>query len=124
MKTTTPFFAGFHHILFGRAPRSAQQQLQDQAQKLRRASLSQLAKLFEPSIPPAQLATHRNQSRCCFPLPITFWAFLSQTRAPAFSCRESCAKRQGWYAAHKHSILDSNTGAYYKARRRLERARL
>jgi len=124
MKTSTPFFPGFHHILFGRAPRSAQQKLHDQTEKLRRASLSQLAKLFVTSIPPAQLATQGKQRSRCFPLAITFWAFLSQTLNPGSSCRESLRKIQGGYAAHKLSLPDSNTGAYCKARRRLDPAKL
>ncbi len=120
MRNSTPFFAGFHQILFGRPPRSARKDLQAQVEALRGASLCQLAKLFEPWVPPAQLAPTQKQRRRCFPVAVTFWAFLSQSLNPDSSCRETLRKVQGWCAAHKLGVPDSNTGAYCKARKRLD----
>jgi hypothetical protein len=119
MKTATPFFPGFHHILFGRRRRSALQQLEAQADAFRRASLCQLATLFEAWISPAELAPTAGQRRRCFPPAVLFWAFLSQVLSPGSACRETLRKVQGWCAAHKLPIPDSNTGGYCKARRRL-----
>ena len=124
MRNPTPFFAGFHHILFGRPPRSAQKRLEAQLEALRGASLCQLAKLFETWVPPAELAAQHKQRRRRFPVAVTFWAFLSQTLSPDSPCRETLRKVQGWCAAHKLSVPDSNTGAYCKARKRLDRQKL
>jgi len=120
MNTSTPFFPGFHHILFGRPGRSAQEKLQAQAEALRRASLCQLAKLFEASVPSGQLATQANQRRRCYPLAVTFWAFLSQTLNPGSPCRETVRKVQAWCAARKLPMPDTNTGGYCKARQRID----
>ena len=120
MNTSTPFFAGFHHILFGRPARSAQEKLQAQAEALRRASLCQLAKLFAPWVPPGQLAPQGKQRRRRFPMAVTFWAFLSQTLNPGSPCRETVRKVQAWCAARKIPMPDTNTGGYCKARQRLD----
>jgi hypothetical protein len=124
MRNPNPFFPGFHRLLFGRPSRSAKQRLHAQAEALRRASLCQLAKLFEPWVPPAQLASAQKQRRRCFPVAVTFWAFLSQCLSPDSPCRETLRKVQGWCAAHKLSVPDSNTGAYCKARKRLDAQKL
>lgn len=124
MKTSTPFFPGFHQILFGRPRRSTLQLLQDQAEALQRASLCQLSKLFEPWVPPSLLATEPYQRRRHFPTPVTFWAFLSQALSPGSTCREALRKVQSWCALHNLSIPDSDTGAYCKARKRLDPQKL
>jgi hypothetical protein len=91
---------------------------------LQRASLCQLAKLFERAIDPAKLAPQQGQRRRRFPFAVTFWAFLSQVLSPEVSCRATLRKVQGWCATHKLKIPDSNTGAYCKARGRLDSQRL
>ena len=120
MKTSTPFFAGFHQILFGRPRRSTQHILQQQAENLQRASLAQLAHLFAPWVPASTLACSPHERRRLFPKAVTFWAFLSQVMSPGMPCREILRKVQGWCAAHQLTLPDSNTGAYCKARKRLD----
>jgi hypothetical protein len=120
MKRPTPFFAGFHRLLFGRPQRSVQEKLQNQAELLRRASLCRLAQLFEPWLPPQRLRPPAGSRRRSFPLPVTFWAFLSQTLSPQSPCREIVRKVQAWCAIHKQPLPRSNTGAYCRARKRLD----
>jgi hypothetical protein len=89
MKNTTPFFAGFHRMLFGRASRSAQHPLRLQAQALEQATLCQLGKVCAPWVParllkPTERGTHRR--RRFFPHGLTFWAFLSQVLSPESPC--------------------------------------
>jgi len=121
---TTPFFAGFHHILFGTPRRSARQRLEAELEALRRASLCQLAKLFEAWVQPTDLAPGPRQRRRQFPTVVVFWAFLSQVLSPAVSCREILRKIQGWCAADNLTVPDSNTGGYCKARKRLDAHKL
>jgi len=122
MRNTTPFFAGFHLQLFGRAQRSARHQLQAQRQSLEQASLCQLGKLCAPWVPPqllkpAERGAHSRQR--LFPQGITFWAFLSQVLSPDSPCRETVRKVQAWYVARRQSRPGSGTAAYCNARSRL-----
>ena len=124
MKNTTPFFPGFHHLLFGRAQRSAQQQLRAQAQALEQASLCQLGKACEPWVParllkPPERGAHSR--RRFFPQGLTFWAFLSQVLSPESPCRETVRKVQAWYAVRRQPRPGSGTAAYCRARSRLSR---
>lgn len=124
MKNTTPFFAGFHRLLFGRAQRSAQLQLRDQAQALEQATLCQLGKVCEPWVParllkPAERGAHSRQR--FFPQGLTFWAFLSQVLSPESPCRETVRKVQAWYAVRRQPRPGSGTAAYCRARSRLSR---
>jgi hypothetical protein len=122
MTNTTPFFAGFNRLLFGRAQRSAQQQLRAQAQTLEQASLCQLGKVCAPWVParllkPTERGAHSR--RRFFPQSLTFWAFLSQVLSPESPCRETVRKVQAWYAARRQSRPGSGTAAYCRARSRL-----
>jgi hypothetical protein len=122
MRHTTPFFAGFHRLLFGRAQRSAQHQLRAQAQTIEQASLCQLGKVCAPWVParllkPAERGAHSR--RRFFPQAITFWAFLSQVLSPASPCRETVRKVQAWYAVRRQPRPGSGTAAYCQARSRL-----
>ena len=122
MRNTTPFFPGFHRLLFGRAQRSAQQQLHAQAQALERASLCQLGKVCAPWVParllkPAERGAHSR--RRFFPQSLTFWAFLSQALTPQSPCRETVRKVQAWYAARRLPRPGSGTAAYCNARANL-----
>ncbi len=124
MRNTTPFFAGFHRILFGRAQRSTQQQLRAQTQALEQASLCQLGKVCAPWVParllkPTERGAHSRQR--LFPQGLTFWAFLSQVLSPQSSCRETVRKVQAWYAARRLPRPGSSTAAYCNARARLSR---
>ena len=122
MTNTTPFFAGFRRLLFGRAQRSAQQQLR--AQALEQASLCQLGKVCAPWVParllkPAERGDHSR--RRFFSQDLTFWAFLSQVLSPESPCRETVRKVQAWYTARRLPRPGSGTAAYCRARSRLSR---
>jgi hypothetical protein len=122
MRNTTPFFAGFRRLLFGRAQRSAQQQLRAQAQALDHASLCQLGKVCAPWVPARLLKPpdHGAPSRRrFFPQALTFWAFLAQVLSPESPCRETVRKVQAWYAVRRQPRPGSGTAAYCRARARL-----
>ena len=124
MTNTTPFFAGFHRLLFGRARRSAQQQLRAQAQALEQATLCQLGKVCEPWVPARLLkptARGAHSRRRFFPQDLTFWAFLSQVLSPESPCRETVRKVQAWYAVRRQPRPGSGTAGYCRARSRLSR---
>lgn len=127
MRNTTPFFAGFHRLLFGRARRSAQQQLRVQAQALEQATLCQLGKVCAPWVPapllkPTARGAHSRQR--FFPQGLTFWAFLSQVLSPDSPCRETVRKVQVWHAARHLPRPGSGTAAYCRARSRLSKKTL
>jgi hypothetical protein len=127
MRNTTPFFAGFHRLLFGRAQRSAQDQLRAQAHALDKATLSQLGRMCAPWVParllkPTESGDHSRQR--FFPQGLTFWAFLSQVLSPESPCRETVRKVQAWYAARRLPRPGSGTAAYCNARSRLSRTTL
>jgi hypothetical protein len=122
MRNATPFFAGFHRLLFGRAQRGAEQQLRAQKQAFEQATLCQLGKLCAPWVPtrllePAARGAHSR--RRLFPQGLTFWAFLSQVLSPGSPCRETVRKVQVWYASRRLPRPASDTGAYCRARSRL-----
>lgn len=122
MTNTTPFFAGFHRLLFGRAQRSALQQLRAQQRAFEEASLSQLGKVCAPWLPARLLkpnARGAHSRRRFFPQAVTFWAFLSQVMSPGSPCRETVRKVQAWHAARRLPRPGSDTGAYCRARGRL-----
>jgi hypothetical protein len=122
MRTSTPFFAGFHRLLFGRAQRSAQQQLHLQRQAFEQATLCQLGKVCAPWVPTRLLkpnASGDHSRRRLFPQSLTFWAFLSQVMSPGSPCRETVRKVQAWYAARRRPCPGSGTAAYCRARSRL-----
>jgi hypothetical protein len=124
MRNTTPFFTGFHRLLFGRARRSAQQQLRVQALALEQASLCQLGKVCAPWVPTRLLkptASGAHSRRRFFPQSLTFWAFLSQVLSPASPCRETVRKVQAWYAVRRQPCPGSDTAAYCRARSSLSR---
>ena len=122
MINATPFFGGFNRLLFGRAQRTAQQQLRIQAQELEQATLCQLGKVCAPWVParllkPTESGDHSRQR--FFPQGLTFWAFLSQVLSPESPCRETVRKVQAWYAIRRQPRPGSGTAAYCNARSRL-----
>jgi len=122
MNNSTPFFAGFNRLLFGRTRRSAQEQLRTRAQAIERSTLCQLGKMCEPWIPARLLdpSPHGAHSRKrSYPQGLTFWAFLSQVLSPNTPCRETVRKVQAWYTARRIACPSSATGAYCRARLRL-----
>jgi len=116
-----PFLPGLSHPLAGRQRRSHLDQLRAQSEQWRRSSLRPLCEIFGPWLPTAKLsptANGVNSRQRTYPLPLTFWAFLSQVLSPGSSCREIVRKVQAWYAPQAKTP-DSGTSAYCQARRRL-----
>ena len=121
MLQNTPFLPGLSHHLFGRQRRSQLDALRVQSEQWRQSSLSRLCEIFGPWLPVALLAPTAqgtNSRQRTYPLPLTFWAFLSQVLSPGCACREVVRKIQAWYAPRDKSP-DSGTSAYCQARRRL-----
>src|SRR5260221_1042683 len=108
MPSTTPFFAAFGPLLFGRAPRAARAQFQSQLPKA--DSISALRELFGSLVPytllcPQQKGSASRQRR--FSPLMTFWAFLVQVLSPNSSCRYAWRKPQAWLALrHQLKISD------------------
>lgn len=126
MFNPTPFLPGLSHRLLGRQRRSQLDQLRAQSEQWRQSSLSRLCEIFGSWLPATLLApTARglNSRQRTYPLPLTFWAFLSQVLSPGSACREVVRKVQAWYAPQAQRP-DSGTSAYCQARRRLPLASL
>ena len=108
-------------IVFWVQRRSQLEQLRAQSEQWRQSSLSRLCEIFGLWLPAALLApaaTGLNSRQRLSPLPLTFWAFLSQVLSPGSACREVVRKVQAWYAPQDKSP-DNGTSAYCQARRRL-----
>jgi hypothetical protein len=120
MRSTTPFFAAFAPLLFGRPPRSFRAELRSQAAHAE--SLSQLRAAFGSMIPDALLACEKtgvgSRQRLFDPL-ITFWAFLAQVLSPNSACREALRKVQAWWSLRHGIRVSADTSAYCQARSRL-----
>ena len=126
MFNSTPFLPGISHRLAGCQRRFLVDRLRVQSEQWRQSSLSRLCEIFGPWLPAALLAPTAkgiNSRQRLYPLPLTFWAFLSQVLSPGSACREVVRKVQAWYAP-QDKWLDSGTSAYCQARGRLPLARL
>ena len=120
MRHSTPFFAAFGPLLFGRAPRRFHTALNKKIHPGN--SLSQLRAAFGCMVPDALLSTEKNgtgsRKRCFSPL-ITFWAFLAQVLSPNSACREAVRKVQAWSMLQSLRKISEATSAYCQARCRL-----
>jgi hypothetical protein len=120
MRHSTPFFAAFAPLLFGRPPRCFDSALR--AKVLRADSLSQLREAFGSMIPDALLSRENqgagSRQRLFSPL-ITFWAFLAQVLSPNSACREAVRKVQAWWTLRSCTQMSPDTSAYCQARARL-----
>jgi hypothetical protein len=120
MRDTTPFFAAFGPLLFGRPPLSFRAQLR--AKVASACSLSQLREAFGSMIPDALLSPAQEGSgsrQRHFSALITFWAFLAQVLSPDSACREAVRKVQAWWKLRHGVKISSKTSAYCQARQRL-----
>jgi len=120
MRSTTPFFAAFGPLLFGRPPRSFRAELRSQA--THGESLSQLRAAFGSMIPDALLGQEKagagSRDRL-FSSLITFWAFLAQVLSPNCACREALRKVQAWWSLQHGVAISADTSGYCQARARL-----
>lgn len=120
MRRSTPFFAAFAPLLFGRPPRRFDSALR--AKVLAADSLCELREAFGSMIPDALLCTQNqgagSRQRLFSPL-ITFWAFLAQVLSPNSACREAVRKVQAWWMLRSSTEISPDTSAYCQARGRL-----
>src|SRR5260221_4735758 len=120
MPSTTPFFAAFGPLLFGRATRAARAQSQSQLPKA--DSISALRELDGSLVPdvvlcPEQRGSASRQRR--FSPRMTFWPFLAQVLSPNSACRDAVRKAQAWWALRHQIEISADTSAYCQARARL-----
>jgi len=125
--TPAPFLPGIGAALCGRARAKAAARLGAAADAFRRAPLCSLERIFRPWVPcslllPALSGPHSR--RRIFSLPVTFWAFLSQTLSRNTPCREALTKVIAWCALKGLPLPSTKTTAYCNARGRLPLERL
>src|SRR5271154_2765834 len=123
MPNSTPFFAAFGSLLFGRAPRSRLQELL--AQWPQRPSLNQYMAAFGEFIPQTLLARSKekvNSRQRIFSPLVTFWAFLAQVLERGSSCRDALQRVSAWWQVHfpTQGSPSSDTSGYCQARARLD----
>jgi len=121
--SSTPFFSGFHKILFGRR----RSKLAGQLDLLGPSALDHLRLLFGAFLPHDVLKIDEaaqgkgiNSREAIFTPALTFWAFLSQVLSPGSSCRQALTKVQILCAHLKCKAPLSDTSVYCKARHRLQ----
>jgi hypothetical protein len=123
MLNSTPFFAAFGPLLFGKAKKSALQALLQNDRPAR--SLSQFQEAFGHFIPKALLAANsggiNSRERIFTPL-VTFWAFLAQVLERGSSCRDALWRVLAWasFEGRAPQTASRRTGGYCQARARLE----
>jgi len=127
MRHSTPFFAAFGPLLFGKARRSQIQALCQQNSPS--PSLSQFQSAFGDLVPKALLALNvskLNSRRRIFCPLVTFWAFLAQVLERGSSCRDALRRIIAWFEFEFPCAPPPSpeTPAYCRARARLEDATL
>ena len=93
MPNSTPFFAAFGPLLFGRAPRCRLQELLGQWPQM--PSINQYMEAFGEFIPQTLLGRSKekvNSRQRIFSPLVTFWAFLAQVLERGSSCPGRFAK--------------------------------
>jgi hypothetical protein len=94
---------------------------------LREQNLFFLESLFAAYLPLGLLAQSdagRNSRDRVYSIRRTFWCFLWQVLNPACPCREVVRRLQAQFALHDAGTIDTGTGAYCQARKRLPFDRL
>ena len=125
MRNSTPFFAAFGSLLFGRAPRSRLQELLGQWPQ--RPSINQYMEAFGEFIPQTLLGRSKekvNSRQRIFSPLVTFWAFLAQVLERGSSCRDALQRISAWWQVHfpDQGSPSSDTSGYCQARARLDEA--
>ena len=123
MPNSTPFFAAFGSLLFGRAPRSRLQELLGQWPQ--RPSINQYMEAFGEFIPQTLLGRSKekvNSRQRIFSPLVTFWAFLAQVLERGSSCRDALQRVSAWWQVHfpAQGSPSSDTSGYCQARARLD----
>jgi len=123
MKTTTPFFDGFHIQTLGRKRLCAAQKLRREAELLREKSFDQLAVCFGRLIPERMLKPEESKEHSrqrLFSKANTFWAFFSQVIDADGGCMEVVRKMQAYASVKGLPLPCSSTSAYVQARKKLK----
>jgi hypothetical protein len=111
MFNATPFLPGL-------APRRLHQ-----VHRCTQRSLAPLQALWGPLLDgllsAAKAPDGINSRERLWPLPLTFWTFLSQVLCPGSSCREAVRRAAAWLRAATGQVLSENDSAYCQARGRL-----
>src|SRR5271165_3077181 len=123
MRNSTPFFAAFGPLLFGRAPRGRLQDLLGQWPQM--PSINQYMEAFGELIPQTLLARSKdkvNSRQRIFSPLVTFWAFLAQVLERGSSCRDALQRISAWWQVHfpGQGSPSADTSAYCQARARLD----
>lgn len=120
MASTTPFFQAFGPLLFGRPVRHATARLK------RAGSLEDLYELFGHLFSDKLLELEEsgpNSRERVFSPKVTFWTFVAQVLSPGSPCREAVRLVEAWWrrtAKGAFAGLSADTGAYTRARARLD----
>jgi hypothetical protein len=123
MKNPNLYLPGFHLATLRRKPRSASLKLADKLAKIRRKSISQLAKCFTDFVPSQILQPHQSgeqSRRRLFSKENTFWGFFSQILNADSGCSEVVRKFHAFAASQSISLPSTSTSAYCQARQKLE----
>jgi hypothetical protein len=91
--------------------------------RVRRHSLSDLVAVFGEWVGQAPANWKSERDRLYWPLR-TFWLFLSQVVAGNVGCAETVSKAMVWLGLKDQEEASQNTGAYCRARQRLEEVAL
>jgi hypothetical protein len=123
MPNSTPFFAAFGSLLFGRAPRCRLQELLGQWPQM--PSINQYMEAFGEFIPQTLLGRSKekvNSRQRIFSPLVTFWAFLAQVLERGSSCRDALQRVSAWWQVHfpGQGSPSSDTSGYCQARARLD----
>src|SRR5208283_3444908 len=123
MPNSTPFFAAFGSLLFGRAPRCRLQELLGQWPQM--PSINQYMEAFGEFIPQTLLGRSKekvNSRQRIFSPLVTFWAFLAQVLERGSSCRDALQRISAWWQVHfpGQGSPSADTSAYCQARARLD----
>ena len=125
MKSTTAFFPAFGPLLFGRRPRAALQALRHTGRGP--DALHQLEAAFGSLIPTRLLGSHPSgpgSRERLLPIPLAFWAFLTQVLSPGCACRAIVRQLQAWWTTQGITATSASTSAYCQARARLPESTL
>lgn len=127
MQKTTNILPGFHLSTLRRRPRSAQQQMADELELIRRKSFDHLSHVFRRSVPGLALkqsAEGTNSRTRIYNKTTTFWAFMSQILSEDGSCQEVVHKLKSYASLRGLPAPSSGTAAYCKSRQRLSEEEL
>lgn len=121
MKQNNPYLTGFSRHFFGSAKRNLQVKFQQKAQEIGSSCISDLAMLSETILPRSFMNDVACSKRVRYYDSIsTFWAWTSQVLDGNASCSKAVSNVQSWRKQLGLSVPSPDTGAYCKARTRLD----